>query len=169
MHELESNEYIVRVPVKVLMYKGTSKDNPKSTITDKSISWWTNSMYSHCEIVVNRTHITVAPETGIVIDDAIPEDKTPKVWDIIELSYEVTQKQYLDCMQFIHSLEDAEYDWKGILLCQFLKIGLDRTDKWYCSELVSKILQILGEEKMYYIEPHRINPGDVSEILTGMR
>jgi hypothetical protein len=155
----------MEIDVTIHLYKASS---PTAATMDKLIAKYTNSAYSHCEIVVNTTRVAVRTD-GVLITTDYSTDVDTGSWDVIHRTYVVTEKQYMDMMQFVYNQQGLPYDFTGIVLSQLIGLGISREGRWYCSELVCKILQLLGEELVWELEPHRVNPGDIPELLIGER
>ena len=110
----------------------------------KIIRWYTSSNYSHVEMIIGDKWISSdASVGGVYIRDLKPLKES---WDYIEV--EVDGRKLKSVWRFIKSQEDAKYDWCGIVCSQTFKIQRkENQDEWFCSEIVTKILQIFGEEK----------------------
>ena len=143
------------------------KDNDDATILDKIVSKvickWTDSEYFHCEIIIGDRWISALPEEGIYLRKLKPEisDK----WDIIDFGeIEITDVQYLKIMDFVYKRIGNKYDSKGIFFSQILKVGMDDNNKWFCSELTSKILQLFLVEEYINKVPRDLSPGDIYKL-----
>lgn len=131
-------------------YKGLKKLNPKANLIDTLVCKWTNSIYSHVEIVFTTgISFSSSPRDGgcrykaIVYDDAI--------WDYIDLN--ITKQCEDVIMKFCDSQNGKGYDWSGIILSQVFPLNIDEPNKWTCSELVAKCLN--------YKHPAKYNPGNL--------
>ena len=58
-----------------------------------------------------------------------------------------------------------KYDWIAIFLTHILKLRIDHKSKWTCSELVSKVLQLLQHQDFIDVRPASMAPKDVANIL----
>jgi hypothetical protein len=67
-------------------------------------------------------------------------------------------------MAWVTSQSGKKYDYKGILLSQFIKFGMNDNSKWFCSELVTKILQLFGSTAVWDLVPSDVNPGMLYNI-----
>jgi hypothetical protein len=146
------------------MYKASACS---ADTVDKAIAWWTNSKYSHCELVVDDTRVAVYKD-GIVSwqYDGVNDDE----FDVIPLTVAVTEEQYSNFWEYVNTeIIGKKYDWLGIGTSQVLKIGVQDNSKWTCSEATAKMLQVLGDKRFWKIHPGDMSPGDISEILTGSR
>ena len=150
----------VKLDVKIAFYKAH-----RGNWADKLIGWWTKGYYSHCELVVGDKWI-YANTKGIGINRLRPLDETK--WDFKEIKVELTPKQYVDFWQYVHKLEGTRYDWLGIVTSQIIKFGVHDDSKWFCSELVTKLLSILGEERCWQVRPEDVSPNDLARLYKVM-
>ena len=150
------------VEVKVLLYKATAST---ATLSDKVIAWWTNSKYSHCEIVVDGTNIAVHPDSIEATEYVSGMDYE---FDAVDLQLQVTEEQYDNFWEYVSTnILGKKYDWLGIGVSQVVKVGVQDDSKWTCSEATSKMLQVLGDSRFWSIHPGDMSPGDIAEILLG--
>ena len=96
--------------IKVAFYKG------KGDFVNTIVRWWTNSVYSHAELVLpdDVTWIGISPFVKSKIDKKIKLQIEPADWDFVTI--EVTEQQYEIIMQFFSDTKGAGYDWVGMLL-----------------------------------------------------
>ena len=122
--------------IKVAFYKG------KGDFVNAIVRWWTNSVYSHAELVLadNVTWIGISPFVKSKIDKKIKLQANPNDWEFITL--EITEQQYDVIMQFFADTEGHGYDWVGMLLSQFLPCKIKHRKRWYCSEWIAYALRI---------------------------
>ena len=100
---------------------------------DKLIAWWTNSEYSHVELVINDAWYSTSPR-DLKVRKAylIPNEKH---WDFIDIK--IDQNKVED---FYSRTKGAKYDWLGISLTQIINLEIHNPKKWFCSEWVAKAL-----------------------------
>lgn len=122
--------------IKVAFYKG------KGDFVNTIVRWWTNSVYSHAELVLpdDVTWIGISPFVKSKIDKKIKLQIEPADWDFVTI--EVTEQQYEIIMQFFSDTKGAGYDWVGMLLSQFLPCKIKHRRRWYCSEWITYALRI---------------------------
>ena len=122
--------------IKVAFYKG------KVDFVNTIVRWWTNSVYSHAELVLpdDVTWIGISPFVKSKIDKKIKLQIEPADWDFVTI--EVTEQQYEIIMQFFSDTKGAGYDWVGMLLSQFLPCKIKHRRRWYCSEWITYALRI---------------------------
>lgn len=127
------------------------------------IKWWTKSPYYHVEMIIGDKWISSNSDMGgVTIRDLQPKHEN---WDYVEV--DIDGRKLSKVWTFIESQQDKSYDWKGIILAQIMKIDrADDQDKWFCSEIVTEILKVFGEEKVKHIDSASIDPGELYEMYT---
>ena len=122
--------------IKVAFYKG--KGNFVNTI----VRWWTNSVYSHAELILNYniTWIGISPFVKSKINKRIELNVVYSDCDFYE--FEVTEEQYGVILEFFEETKGEGYDWIGMLLSQFLPCKIKHKKRWYCSEWIAYALRI---------------------------
>ncbi|EDO8872226.1 hypothetical protein GL638_00555 [Campylobacter coli] len=134
--------------MKIAFYK--VKENDKSTFLDKAIAFFTSSWkerlngdflksYSHCEIILDNLMISSSPRDKGV---RIKEFKDTGRWDFIEIN-DINETKI---KEFLYSQIGKKYDFLGIL--GFFTLTKDSEDKWFCSEIIIRALQIGGLVKL---------------------
>lgn len=141
---------------------------PSYTKMDKlitgSIQKWTDSKYFHAELVLDNTWVSATFTNNVKLYPLRPLNTDD--WDYIELPKTVlTKEQYEKFYEYLDSQLNAEYDWKGIWLSQAVRLNSHSEGKWFCSELVAKLLQMLYIEKTLNLEPNNIAPGDLAKLF----
>lgn len=135
------------------------KINKESTWMAKVISLWTRSQYHHVELIVNNKWISSDSDTGVVIKDLQPLKDN---WEYIELpNINICREHYNKFNTYIYKVNGSGYDWKGIILSQTIPLSMNNSDKWFCSELVTKLLHILLIEESLDLEPNEVSPKDL--------
>ena len=107
----------------------------KGTIADKLIAWWTDSKYSHVELVVGDMWYSTSPREGEVRKRDMPYHKDH--WDIFDIEID---KMYLD--EFFALTVGKKYDWKALILTQILPLDRQDRNKYFCSEWVANVLRL---------------------------
>jgi hypothetical protein len=154
--------------LKVAFYKGNS-------VYSKLIEWWTNSLFSHVELILDDRWVTSYPGVGVRINKG-PTDMDKYVIiditnDLFKFVYEDTQQTKYNNIDiflnnYIKNQYGSQYDWMGIVLSQFIKLGINSDTKWFCSEFVTKLLQILLYEPVMDLQPNKVSPGYLYDIIT---
>ena len=125
----------------------------EGNFVDKSIGTWTyltvlknkeiETSYSHCELILDRKFkgsgkalsFSSSYRDGGVRKKVIDYD--PNKWDFLVFNIELTFNQLLvKCKQYI----GFEYDLLGIFLNEFLPFGIHNLIKWYCSEILNRVI-----------------------------
>ena len=122
----------------------------KGNWVDLLIRVFTNSKYSHVEIVINKDWYSSSPRDGGVRVKQIVDDGNS--WDFIEVD---TDKERL--YQKYREYRGRGYDFKAILLSNILPIGWHSKDKMTCSEFVA---DVLGLEN-----PSKFSPQDIFILI----
>lgn len=149
--------------IAVAFHKSTDHLRGLSKIIPKVIKWWTKSEYFHVEVIVNGVSARTAPFLGLDTYLRNTEKDNNSGWDIIYFPTKSSiNKEILD---FVRQEEGSGYDWLGIFLAQFFNAKREHPDKWFCSELTSKILEMAGHKKFQGIEHFAQSPQDVYEKL----
>ena len=130
----------------------------------KSIRFWTKSDFSHVEIIIGTTEkywISSNPDYGGVRVNKLRPYKV--TWSYIDIP--LKQNHFKEALRFAKSQENSKYDWCGILCAQFMKIHRDNSNKWFCSELVTTILQIYQTPETKDLYPAWVSPGDLFKLF----
>lgn len=143
---------------------------------------WTDSPYSHVEIVFMMDEYEKNKDliAGCEIQDgefeycslwfsASPSDggtrfkwgeRSDKNFDYLDLPS--NNDQVRSAIRYAVGIEGRPYDWKGIMLAHFLGGGREDAFKWFCSEAITSILQVVY---LWFkgMKPSNFNPDDVYE------
>lgn len=156
-----SNENVYEIEIK-LSYSGS--------LPGDFIRWFTDSRFSHVDIVIPEREISSDFSFGRLIGSrpmqgVIMHDKTYPLEEHYVLS--VNAKQYDRFWDFIKSQMASYYDWPGVITYPFAKwFGREwhNPDWWFCSELIAAGLQEAGI-KVKYKSPHSVSPGDLTKTF----
>lgn len=92
------------------------------------IHWWTSSIYSHCELVVDgvcySSSIMDKGVRGKVID--IDPDK----WDVIDLPW----ADAADVLEYFKATDSNSYGWFSMIFSQLFNRNQADSDSQFCSE-----------------------------------
>jgi len=150
---------MVKINIK-LAFKKIDKD---STTVAKTVAWYTKSDFYHVELVVNDIWVSVFPETGVKLNNLRPLKDT---WVYVDLQERtLTKEQYVLFMSFLKNQESKKYDYLGILLAQVVPFKINHSNKWFCSELVTKLLQMLYVEETLELVPAAMAPSHLEDIF----
>ena len=132
---------------KVAFYRA---DNTDAQWDDKLIAWWTDSKYSHCELVIDDIWYSSSPRDGRVrAKEIIPAEGH---WDFVDV--EIDREWFY---KFYKENEGKSYDYLNILCDQIIPCGLQNPNKWICSEFVGTGI---------FKEEFKGSPQDLYERLT---
>jgi len=103
------------------------------------IRWWTNSPYSHCEIVSDGKWYSSSIRDGGVREKVI--DDNPDYWDFVPVPWVKDSQVFL---YYVRTCRE-EYGWKDLILRQFFnKRGNSRGA--FCSEWCAAALGLSSAE-----------------------
>lgn len=97
-------------------------------ITARAIQWWTGSIYSHCELVVDGWCYSSS-----VMDKGVRRKHIyldPAKWDVIRLPWKNSQ-QVLD---YFHATDLQRYSWGGLIFSQLFNRNREATGAQFCSQ-----------------------------------
>ena len=142
--------------VTLAFYKG------KGRFFDKIIRWFTNSKYSHSEIIIGTemwSSTSYRNNTGGASVRYAHHWVSNDKWDYFEVPTEKPiNKELMD------SLVGARYDWTGIILSQLIPIGTHDGQLWFCSESNALVLKDAGT-KMAITDPQYYSPEDLLQHI----
>lgn len=111
-------------------------------IFDQIIRWWTDSIYSHVEIVVDGIAYGADAWQGrvrVANTSTFNRDN----WDVFEITA-------IHDTAWLNAQLGKKYDWLGIM--GFLLFRVDDPSRWYCSELAAAFIGI---------QDRPVSPGDL--------
>lgn len=141
----------------------------KGNCVNSVVRWWTNSIYSHAEIILpdGYTWIGISPFLKSKVDEKKKIFFELQEWDFIDI--EITEEQYNIIMEFYEDTKGQGYDWIGMLLSQFLPCKIKHKKRWYCSEWISYALRIaciIDWRKIRIYERKDLSPAVLHQLLT---
>lgn len=121
--------------VQLAMYKA------RGDIFNRLIRWWTNSPYSHCELVVRgNCYSSSVRDGGVRVKTmALPSDK----WDLISLPWADADA----VTDWFIAHERDRYGWLDLLTGQLLGMHRDHRGV-FCSEACAKALGLRGATQL---------------------
>lgn len=134
---------------------------------DKFVAWCikkiTKSKYYHVECIIDNKWISSDNDVGVRIKQLKP---LKNEYDYIELTTSgLSEEQNKIFWEYLEDQQNTGYDYKGIFLTQLFMFDLENNDKWFCSEIVVKILQLLYIKEFLDLKPSRVSPGDIYKII----
>ena len=116
--------------IHLLLYKGRGK------IGNALIRWWTNSIYSHCEIRIGSTCYSSSLTDGGVRAKVIEID--PEHWDIIKLPSELIPST----LELFEKTKGKGYSYLDLFLDQILNRAKNRSSRYFCSEWCARAINL---------------------------
>ena len=137
----------------------------KKTVVDYGIAGWTIGQYVHVELVLNgESYSSSAPDGGVRKKYISYENKS--WWDVYEVKGEYDIE---NVRKFFELTNGAKYDFKGILLAQFLfPANKEDSAKFFCSEWVEIALRLtlgLGEKDPLFLKGYKFSPNRLFTYL----
>lgn len=148
--------------LKKINLKLAFKKVDKKSLYSKTISMWTKSKYTHVEVIIEDKWISSDTDTGVRVRELLPLTSN---YDYIDLEITTTLDNHNFIMDWIHKQDIKGYDWLAIYFVQILPFRFESKDKWYCSELVVKILQMYGVKEVVDLYPSLTSPGKLAKIF----
>jgi hypothetical protein len=145
--------------VKVIFYKAHKAT--KNKWLHKLIAWRTKGPYSHCEFYFTRSRQSFSSDIESNKCRFKIFTPNPENWTIIDLDLD-DYSVYLECKK----LEGAKYDLLGIIFNFILPINIEDRKKYFCSEVIVKIAQNLGYDKLLGLRAHKTDPNKLYRKLT---
>lgn len=96
--------------------------------TAKAIQWWTNSIYSHCELVVDGMCYSSSAMDGGVRGKQIYLD--PEKWDVIDLPWVRGE----DVVDYFVATDHHFYGWMGLVYSQVFNRNWSGEAHQFCSQ-----------------------------------
>ena len=119
---------------KLAFYKGPGD------ITDKAIRWYTDSEYSHVELVIENMWYSTSPrDLAVRAKKIAPRDGH---WDYVEVDVDE-----LSVASLYAATKGAKYDFLGIVLSQFMPLDIHSRKRWFCSEFCAEALKLKDSNK----------------------
>lgn len=97
-------------------------------LVSRAIQWWTNSIYSHCELVVNGVSYSSSAMDGGVRGKVIQMDADK--WDFVELPW----ADVGSVIDYFKLTDDYKYGWGGLITSQLFNLNRAEKDTQFCSQ-----------------------------------
>lgn len=133
--------------IEVGFYKGKGK------IGNAIIRWWTKSIYSHTELVIDRKKwmTSASWENGVITKH---RSYDPEKWDFVTLNVDSVKLQNEH-----EKILKQKYDYLGIFFYQFLPFKIHNFKRWWCTEHNVHCLKEAGFElrhKAQFYNPQKL-------------
>lgn len=97
-------------------------------ITAKAIQWWTNSIYSHCELIVGDLCYSSSPMDGGVRAKTI--GMTSDKWDFVSAPWADADA----VIRYFNETKHHKYGWGGLVTSQLFNLNRAEADAQFCSQ-----------------------------------
>ncbi|MDH0156482.1 hypothetical protein [Stutzerimonas stutzeri] len=97
-------------------------------IAARVIQWWTGSIYSHCELVIDGWCYSSSAMDGGVRRKRI--DLDPEKWDVAPLPWADDQR----ALDYFTATDHHRYGWTGLVLSQLLNLNRSTDKAQFCSQ-----------------------------------
>lgn len=97
-------------------------------ITAKAIQWWTNSIYSHCELIIGDLCYSSSPMDGGVRAKTI--NMHPDKWDLIALPWADADA----VIRYFKETDHHKYGWAGLITSQLFNLNRTEPESQFCSQ-----------------------------------
>lgn len=128
--------------------------------TDKVIAWWTDSNYSHVELVIDDVWYSSSPKDKKVRKKKIKPKQGH--WDFVDVATTLEEKELMK--QMFQDVEGNKYDWVGIVFSQIFPLNQHYEQRWFCSELCIAMLQAAGKVNIS-LKPQAYSPEDLYQLI----
>lgn len=145
-----------------LAFQKNDYNGKRPNVCERLIRWWTKSKYYHVEIILDNKWISSLDYMGVRVKQL---RKLSPMYDYHTMDITVGTSTYANLLVWIDSQTGAKYDWYGLVMSQIFGFGIDHTDEWICSELVTEILQMLCVSEVKGLDPIMVSPGDLAKIF----
>ena len=138
----------------------------KDSIVNKIIRFLTKSRFHHVELIIDDTWISTSSSTGFTMRplEPIKQEDTRYVYHDLGL-VKITSEQDRIITRFIENQLDSEYDYSGIIFSQLFPFSKHSRTRWFCSEIVTKLLQLHLIEDTLDLIPNEVSPGDLAKVF----
>ena len=133
----------------IAYYLGRKKDNPKTHWIDQVICFFTDSKYSHVELVYDYS-----PDSKIgLCASSSPRDGGVRItsinlasghWEVYAIKSELSQD---DILRFFDKETGKKYDWLGAIGV-VIPLFKNKSSRWFCSEIVGACLGLPNPKKL---------------------
>jgi len=151
--------------IRVAFFKG------KGNFWNWVVRWWTESPYSHAELVMpnETTWISISPFLASKVAAREKKEWDENQWDFID--FFISEKEYHELEDFYDATKGLKYDWVGMIGSQLMPFSwrIKSTKKWYCSEWIAHALRaadIIPWKKLKIYEKKDISPGTLYSLIS---
>ncbi|MCQ4311692.1 hypothetical protein NAV33_07260 [Pseudomonas stutzeri] len=120
-------------------------------ISAEAIQWWTNSPYSHCELVVDGLCYSSSVMDKGVRCKAIELD--PEKWDLVPIPWADGQA----IVEYFEATDHHLYGWPSLITSQLLNLNRPVNGAQFCSEWCAAAL--------YLPSPASYSPASLHQMI----
>lgn len=162
-YRLKNNTY--KFPVTIAFKYHLKGKTFNTSLGGRFICWWTESRYYHCEMILgDKFWISADSDNDVYIRQFNPNLKDH--YDYITPDYvTLTTSKMKKVIDLINEQNGKKYDMLGIFFSQFIRLGIHDRKTWFCSELVTKLLELFGFTETFNVKPQDMSPGDLFNLI----
>jgi hypothetical protein len=134
------------------------------TWLSKLVAWLTHSKYDHSEIIIGTVWVGAHFKGGVTTRRVT----TPlhRDWDYIDVP--INPKFNHKAVLFINAVRGNKYDYLGAIVGEGLNLPpFNHKNKYFCSELVTNIMQQFDSAEVKGINPVSISPQELYDLYKG--
>ena len=130
------------------------------------VGWVTHSNYDHSEIIIGTVWVGAHFKGGVTTKRV--EYPLHESWDYIKVP--INPNYNHKAVRFVDSIRGANYDYLGAMVGEGLNLPkFDHKNKYFCSELVTVILQQFDSNEVRGINPVSISPQELYDLYKDYR
>ena len=121
----------------------------------------TKSQYDHSEIIIGTVWVGAHFKGGVTTRHV--EYPLHSSWDYIDVP--IDPKYNHKAVKFVDSIRGSGYDFLGAIVGEGLNLpAFNHQNKYFCSELVTTIMQQFNSKEVKGINPVTISPQELYEL-----
>ena len=155
----------IKKRIKIAFRQKSNKD--KNKLLNWSIRFLTKSKFHHVELIINDTWISSSNTSGgfrIRPLEPINQEDSRYIYHDLGL-VKLTSEQDEIISRFMENQLGSEYDYSGIIFSQLFPFSKHSRTRWFCSEIVTKLLQLHLIEETLDLIPNEVSPGDLAKLF----
>lgn len=155
----------IKKRIKIAFRQKNEKD--KNWLYNWFVRFLTNSKFHHVEMIIDNTWISSSMSSGGFrirpLEPINQEDKRYVYYDLGMIELTSKQNEIID--RFMNKQIGSEYDYSGIIFSQLFPFSKHSRRRWFCSEIVTKLLQLHLVDETLNLIPNEISPGDLAKVF----
>jgi len=121
----------------------------------------TKSTYDHSEIIIGTVWVGAHFKGGVTTRRVTYPLHSS--WDYLDV--EIDPKYQHKAVDFVNKVRGSKYDFRGALGEELNLPILDDKNKYFCSELVTTIMQNFNAKEVKDVNPVLINPQELYDLF----